>query len=451
MVQNATYTAFSLTVGLAAVLSLGRPAAAAGDCLGFAYEPYVGQWRNNPYWDGRDPLFRYSTPPWSGTYGRGNWSVARQLDLLAPYTTRLATYSAGVFPWNGAPASNLEDNAMVAPALAARNRSASRKITLYQGIYQQVMNGALGTWSHDVYTPNAIMEAEVYQAVKLAHDANAVSPGTMIGLVFTNEYVTSESTTADVAALIHWYKERHAGATLPIAVRAQTWGQVKSAGAYATGLKALIGRIDVVMANIYPSVEAVRRSVSAGNAQAAVDNVTATFRDWENAAHAANPKVKVVLSETGWPVAGIWYEDAHGKVVGSPAMARDFFDRIRQWANAQQVETYYFEAISEPYKANRNWSPQDGPWPGVTDLPPPPPQRVDGAEGHFGPWHYNTADANGAFVADFVVSTLSETSAEPPAHPFQIVCPLTGLLMPVVAFAAGRRVGRRAKMWGPSL
>ena len=429
MTRHITHVGFSLTLGLAAILSLTTPAAGAESFLGFAYEPYVGQWYDNPSWDGTNPLARYLTAAWGDTYSSGNWSVAAQLDLLAPYTTRLATYSAGVFPWNGQPAPNLEDNALVAPALAARNKSSGNTITLYQGIYQQVMSGTIGAWSGTTFTPNSVMAAEVNQAVTLADQANATSLGTVVGLVFTNEYVTDQTTTKNVAGLIQWYKTQHPGATLPIAVRAQTWGQLKNTGAYSEELKALVGQVDIVMANIYPSADTVRQCIAANNAQAAVDSVTATFNDWKSAALAANSKVKVILSETGWPVAGVWYQDGQGKVEGSPAMAKDFFDKIRAWADAQSVEVYYFEAITEPYKSNKNWTPQDGPWPNFPGSPPEPQQRVNGAEGNFGAWHYTTADANGSFVADFDVSALSQTPLELSISPLGLACPTAAFSM----------------------
>ena len=419
-----------LTLGLMMLPVLNAPASGAESFLGFAYEPYVGQWQDNPSWNGQDPLSRYSTPAWGGTYNSGNWSVASQIDVLAPYTTRLATYSAGVFPWNGAPAPNLEDNALVAPALAAYNKSSGHTITLYQGIYQQVLNGTLGTWSGNSFTPNSVMAAEVNEAVQLSNEANATSSGTVVGLVFTNEYITDQNTTKDVGGLIQWYKAQSPSMSLPIAVRAQTWGQVKNAGAYADQLKALIGQIDIVMANIYPSAETVRQCIAAGSTQAAVDNVTATYYDWKSAVLAVNSNVKVVLSETGWPVGGVWYDDAQGKVEGSATLAKDFFDKIKSWADAQSVEVYYFEAFSEPYKSNKNWTPQDGPWPSFPGSPPAAQQRVDGAEGRFGVWHYTAAHAGGTFVADFSASRLSETSHA------GLACPAAGVAMLAVALLA---------------
>lgn len=447
MVRYTTQSPLRIAIGLITLL-VPNSLARAQSLLGFAYQPYVGQWADNPSWkDGDNPMSRYQTPASGGTYNSGNWSVTKQLDLLAPHTTRLATYSAGVFPWNGAPAPNLEDNALVAPALAARNKSTGNTITLYLGIYQQVMNGTLGTWSGSTFTPNSVMAAEVNQAVKQANEANATSPGTVVGLVFTNEYVTDESTTKDVSGLIQWYKGQYPSATLPIAVRSQTWGQVKNAGAYPDELKALIGRIDIVMANIYPSVEMVRASIAAGNTQAAVDNVTGTFNDWRTAVLAAKPGVKVVLSETGWPVAGVWTEDGQGKVEGSPTLAKDFFDKMRAWADAQSVEVYYFEAFSEPYKSNKNWTPQDGPWPAPPFPPgvPGPQQRVDGAEGHFGAWHYTTADANGSFVADFAVPAVAETPLDSSGGAGAGLCPFVGFATLAFGLFAGCWMVRRAK------
>ncbi len=396
-------------ITLAAIGFASVPARAENFC-GFSYGPFVGQWFDNPHYSPQDPLSRYLTPAWGDTYNAGNWSVTAQINLIAQQATRLSTYGAGVFEWNGAPAPNFYDTALIAPAVAARNvANPTKPMTLYQGIYQEVVNGRLGSGTVDAFTPNSIMSAEVAKAVGLATSANATHAGTVVGLVFTNEYAHDETSTSDVRGVIKWYKAQNPSLNLPVAVRIESWGQIQNSGDYPDQLKLLAKEIDIVMMNLYPAPEAVRASMAAGNAQPAVDNVASFFNTIKNYIHAnVSSSVRCVLSETGWPVAGVWYEDGQGKIMGDPTYAKDYFNRIKTWANANQTEVFYFEAINEPWKSNKNWTPQDGPWP----IPPfpygPPPfyQRIDGAEGNFGVWSYTTSNAGGQFNPNFALDAL---------------------------------------------
>ncbi len=393
------------------------PARAENYC-GFSYGPFVGQWYNNPHYNPSDPLSQFLTAPWGGSYDAGSWSISNQLNLIAQHATRINTYGAGVFGWNGAPAPNYYDTALIAPTVAARNAaSPTSRITMYQGIFQQLENGRIGTGGPTSFTPNSVMAAETDKALALADSANTTSANTCVGLVFTNEFVHDETSTSDVRGLINWYKTQNPTANLPIAVRNESWGQVMNSGPYPDQLKALILEINIVMLNIYPSPDSVRASIAAGNAQAAVDNVTGTFNAWTTFIHNnVSGSVRFVISETGWPVAGVWFEDGSGTVSGNPTLAKDFYDRIKTWANANQTEVYYFEAFSEPWKSNKNWTPQNGPFP----IPPfpygPPPvyQRTDGAEGNYGLWSYSSSSAGGTFNPNFQLA-LSTCGGEPDA------------------------------------
>ncbi len=66
-----------------------------------------------------------------------------------------------------------------------------------------------------------------------------------------------------------------------------------------------------------------------------------------------------------------------------------YFGAIQAWANQNQVETNWFEAIDEPWKANQNNS-------NTID-----PQGIDGAEGHYGLWTYNSNGTDGQFTEKF--------------------------------------------------
>ncbi len=397
----------TIAIFLAAAAFNPSPTRAENFC-GFSYGPFVGTWFDNPNYNPNDPLSRYLTPAWGDTYNAGNWSVTAQINLIAQQATRLSTYGAGVFAWNGAPAPNFYDTALIAPALASRNAAnPSKPMTLYQGIYQQVMNGRLGSGAVNAYTPNTVMAAEVSKAVGLAKAANATHADTVVGLVFTNEYAHDETSTSDVRGVIQWFKTQNPDVTLPVAVRIESWGQIQNSGPYPDQLKLLAKEINIVMMNLYPSPESVRASMAAGNAQPAVDNVASFFNTIKNYINAnVSSSVRCVLSETGWPVAGVWYEDGQGKIMGDPTFAKDYFERIKSWSNANQTEVFYFEAINEPWKSNKNWTPQDGPWP----IPPfpygPPPfyQRIDGAEGNFGVWRYTASNGSGQFDPNFTLA-----------------------------------------------
>ncbi len=94
-----------------------------------------------------------------------------------------------------------------------------------------------------------------------------------------------------------------------------------------------------------------------------------------------------MIGETGWPSAGISFNNS----VNNAANAGAYFEAIKQWTAQRAVMTYYFEAIDEPWKSNRNASvPPAAPW-----------QGPNGAEGHYGIW---TLDAEQNYVPKFSVS-----------------------------------------------
>ncbi len=81
---------------------------------------------------------------------------------------------------------------MVGGAAAAYNQSQNAlKLTVNQGIYQQLLPN-----SENFNIP--LMTAEVNGAFSIAKAANAVYPGTVTRLIFTNEFVTDATTTNEV-------------------------------------------------------------------------------------------------------------------------------------------------------------------------------------------------------------------------------------------------------------
>jgi glucan 1,3-beta-glucosidase len=100
-----------------------------------------------------------------------------------------------------------------------------------------------------------------------------------------------------------------------------------------------------------------------------------------------NPQCEVMIGETGWPSAGISFNNSVNNVTNAKA----YFAAMKQWAALRNVMTYYFEAIDEPWKSNRNASvPPTAPW-----------QGPNGAEGHYGIWYL---DAGHGYVPKFSAS-----------------------------------------------
>ena len=101
----------------------------------------------------------------------------------------------------------------------------------------------------------------------------------------------------------------------------------------------------------------------------------------------------MLIGETGWPSQGV---SANDMVNGQPssqdntvANEQAYFAAIGAWANANQVETNWFEAIDEPWKSDQNNAQTTN------------PQGVNGAEGHYGLWTYNSSGLNGQFIEKF--------------------------------------------------
>ena len=346
----------------------GRVVPSATNYVGFAYGPYVGQWIT-----GRSG----KQPPAFNAYGSGNWSVQKQIDLLGAHTAEIATYSAGyagyykpTTPWN-----QVDSAWRVGGAAAAFNKHAGRlALTISQGIYQQVQNGGI---------LNPLMTAEIDGAFHIAKNANATFAGTVRRLVFTNEYVTDATTTTQVDHLVEKYKAEAHKLGLQVGVRSNTFGQLTNAkSSYLTQLQKLVKDVDFIMLNLYPSSEAK------GTAAGAAD-VESQYRNIKAAALKVNPKVHVLIGETGWATQGISFNDLTGKH-NTVANARAYYNAIAKWADANKVETFYFEGIDEPWKSNLN---QQGgnPWTGP-----------DGAEGHYGLWMYNTSTPDGRFVSKWL-------------------------------------------------
>ena len=92
---------------------------------------------------------------------------------------------------------------------------------------------------------------------------------------------------------------------------------------------------DVVLTNCYPFWEGCPRE----GALAYMQNMVRRTR-------AAAPGKRIVISETGWPDQGSAF---HGSVPSTEGAMAYFVDTIR-WAEADDIEVFYFAAFDEAWK-----------------------------------------------------------------------------------------------------
>jgi len=347
-----------------------------------AFQPYVGQWSGTP---------PNASVPLYNSYGTGNDSVANQVSLAATQFPELATYGAGYAGYYSpaTPYNQVDSNWMVGSAAAAYNKSQGAvALTVSQGIYQQLQANLI-----NFNTP--LMDAEANGALSIASAANAVYPGTVTRLIFTNEFVTDATTTGEVYHFINdaqgsmaSYATQAHNMGLEVGVRSNTFGQLTDPSSpYLVPLQNLVKSLDFIMLNIYPFNEA---TVTPAEGAVEVEN---QYNAIKAAARALNPNIDVLIGETGWPSQGVSFNDVVNGQLSSQdntvANSQAYFESIQTWANQNLVETNWFEAIDEPWKANQNN-------PNTLD-----PQGINGAEGHYGLWTYNSNGPNGQFTEKF--------------------------------------------------
>lgn len=351
--------------------------AGAATYFGFAYGPYVGQWLS-------DNTGKH--PPAFNSYGSGNASVQNQINLIGPRVSALATYSAGYAGYYPptTPYNKVDSAWMVAGAAANYNKAQKQlALTVQQGIYQQVQSGSI---------LNSLMNAEINGAFQIAKAANAVYPGTVKRLVFTNEYATDAASTNQVDQLIKQNRDRAHDMGLTVGVRSQTFGQLNDPRSpYLKPLQQLVKDVDFIMCNLYPVDES--KGVAAG-----ASDVENEFVRIKTAAQKLNPKLAVMIGETGWPSQGISFNDLTGKD-NTVANAQAYAAALAKWAESTKTQVFYFEAIDEPWKSNQN---QKGgnPWTGP-----------NGSEGHYGIWYYSASNSSGKFIAKWSLNALHRPGA----------------------------------------
>ena len=104
----------------------------------------------------------------------------------------------------------------------------------------------------------------------------------------------------------------------------------------------IIAAVDVVLANIYPFWE-----------NSTETNALATLQsDYGQILNASGGK-ELMIAETGWPSSGAPPSQAPA-AIPSPANQLAYFLGAEQWAKQNNVTVIWFEAFSEPWKANYN-------------------------------------------------------------------------------------------------
>ncbi len=318
---------------------------------------------------------KFNVPAWN-SYKTGNASVMKQLTLIAQNFNSVATYSSGWFHWDPpVPLKDLNSNVLVATDAAAINKQANAQmLTVSQGIFQQP--GA------------AAWKSEIDTAIKVSQIANKTYAGTVNRLIFSNEYVDTPARVDEVIALVNKYRSQVPG--VQVGVRLNNLGQLAGTNhAMKTAMTNLVNAVDFVMVNIYPSEQAVARGPISG-----VQDVASQYNMLKALALGVKPGVQVIIGETGWPSTGLSFNDRSGRT-STVANEQAFYNGFTQWANANKVPSYYFEAIDEPWKSDQNLSPtspdgQKTPW--VSSA---------GAEGHFGLYTYDSNTDDGQIVPKF--------------------------------------------------
>ncbi|MEK7328095.1 MAG: glycosyl hydrolase family 17 protein [Chloroflexota bacterium] len=99
----------------------------------------------------------------------------------------------------------------------------------------------------------------------------------------------------------------------------------------------VISAVDIVFVNYYPFWEGI-----------ALDQAITTLKAWHVDLTTRVGGKPIIVSETGWPSCG----NPKGSAVPSKANARTYLLDFVSWANATNVEYFYFEAFDEGWKVN---------------------------------------------------------------------------------------------------
>jgi len=269
-------------------------------------------------------------------YGNALWNsysteeIERMLSVVSSKFLHISTYGMGVNQWNYNHAWDKSDSSCLIARAAANlnNQKRSTVVDVAIGIYQSE-------------TQN-YQNAEVNNAFSAAIDANHRHPGTVWGLIFTNEYFDNQHVdrAKKVLGMIQYDKARAIKNGLKVGTRSHVCGEIlnKYSNLYNV-LRDIAGASDFIMCNMYPNV------VNQG-AQKAVDAIGNFYLAVRKAFLAVNKNISVIIGETGWPDAGQTYNQSPNNIQN----LKMFWEAMGDWAARNAVRTYMFEAMDEPYK-----------------------------------------------------------------------------------------------------
>ncbi|MFO0944645.1 MAG: glycosyl hydrolase family 17 protein [Planctomycetota bacterium] len=302
------------------VLAFSTVSLASAGPVGVSFQPYIGDWSGNPP---SPPLFN------SYTYA----DVLADLQKVKEHFTTIKTYGIGTSYYSDKPGGTLDSNQYNVPAAAA--------------LGMKVHLGAALQFDGTVLNVDRT-HLEIDRAIQQAKD----HPGTVLSIIVGNETIgTNGVTVQNMVDFMNYAKtaRNNAGfsaANLPITT-AERWGVLAGAEHKALSETAE-GKI---FANIYPFFDA----------NTPIENAITQFEaDFSSLRNSLNgfglSGLQIIVGETGWATAGTNTANALG--IPSVANAQKYYNDYVAWAVAHNVETYYFAAFDEPWKASPTTEPQ---------------------------------------------------------------------------------------------
>jgi len=216
--------------------------------------------------------------------------IRDRLRIIAPYVKRIRTFG-------------VTDGLEVIPAIAHQEFG---------------LDVAVGIWLGKDLTAN---EEQINNLI------NLIDPADILYIIVGSEVLLrGDLTESQLINYINRVKAAFPG--IPV-----TYGEVYS---ILLSYPNIMNTCDFLFINTYSYWE----GVDINNA------VCKTVSDYQSVVSAAGGK-RVVISEMGWPTCG----DTNGGAVSNLTNAVLYFNSIISWAQADNVEYYYFEAFNESWKA----------------------------------------------------------------------------------------------------
>lgn len=257
--------------------------------------------------------------------------VKQMLRIVLNGHNAIATYSMGVSQWNnGQPWDKADSNCLVARASAQINKERNSVVlSVSQGIFQQ--------------DDPSLQQREIDNAFSAAADANAIFPGTVQNMVFTNEFVTDNSNGPRVLQMIRDNKQKAHSRGLRVGTRIHTCGEIWG-GPNQNIIKQIVRESDFIMCNLYPALNSNNPDVAAQGVRSAYYSARDGF--WRE-----NPKIEVMIGETGWSSSGAnFFNQGDAAKYNTVDNLKKFWGAIKAFANTDKVKIYMFEAFDEPWK-----------------------------------------------------------------------------------------------------